>query len=375
MTTSDLTRDHAQIHDSLVVRRYFGKFRRITGHLPRVAAVMEQSGRLSKLDTTVIGSYIRALSATLTALGNRYMMTGRLEGLGHRLTFDRVESGFPIHAELMAMAADAPQAERHLRNMDGTDEIKDQMIRQILSDRTIPTRLQYALSQRLYYEELFQGDLFWPRNDPVALWQGDLPGSRRRYLLHWAVYDSLTNLPAIYLMDVDDSGRTALARDTRRWPEAQAHLMAQSVNGLKLVTIAQGFDADFDDLHPTRLRRLHVGPMYSHAFTLQEGPIRAVLETARAPQGEDWALAFTIEELESSRIQHERAGWFGTVERQVFALDPLGTAGVDTGATRVSRALVMPERPYQALAELNPPGLSNVAKFVVNAAGRVLTPP
>ena len=373
MTASDLTRDHAQIHDSLVARRYFAKFRAITGHLSRVAATMETAGHLSRLDVAVLGHYVTILANTFTALGNKYMMTGRLEGVAHRLTFDRVESGFPVHAELLAMAADAPQAERHLTNMDGTEAIKDQMIRQILSDRTIPTRLQYALSQRLYYEELFQGDLFWPRNDPVALWQGDLPGGRRRYVLHWAVYDSQTNLPAIYLMDVDDSARTALARDSRRWPEAQAHLMAQSLGGLKLVTIAQGFDKDFDDLHPTRLRRIHLGPVYSQAFTLQEGPIRAVLETAKAPQGEDWAMAFTIEDLRSDRIQHERSGWFGSVERQIFALDPLGA--VETGATKVSRALVLPERPYQALAELNPPGFSGVAKYVVGAAGRVLTPP
>ena len=59
--------------------------------------------------------------------------------------------------------------------------------------------------------------------------------------------------------------------------------MAQSVGGLKLLTIATGFDKDFADLHPKRLRRIILGPMYSASFTLQSGPISKVLEGAKAP--------------------------------------------------------------------------------------------
>lgn len=180
------------------------------------------------------------------------------------------------------------------------------------------------------------------------------------------------NLPAIYLMEVEDSGRTALPKDAERWPAVQAHLMGQAMGGLKLLTIAKGFDDYFNDLHPKRLRRLHVGPMYSQAYTEQQGPIRAVLARAAAPQGQDWALSFTLEELESEAVRDEKQGWFSTVERQVFALDPFAGRGVDTGATRTDRALVIPERPYQALVDLAPPGFAQVRKFVVGQGGRVL---
>lgn len=203
------------------------------------------------------------------------------------------------------------------------------------------------------------------------MWLSGLEGARR-YLLHWAVYDSQVNLPVIYLMELVDGGRTALPKDAGRWPEVQRHLVAQSLAGLKLVTIAKGFDTDFDDLHPKMLRRIHVGPMYSSAFTRQSGPIREVLEAARAPAGEDWALAWTVEELRSERVVSERKGWFGTVEREVFALDPFSGRGADTGATRTERAVILPERPFQALAEQNPPGFASVRKFVVAPSGRVL---
>ncbi|WP_166417534.1 hypothetical protein [Cochlodiniinecator piscidefendens] len=369
----DLTRDHADLSDARLARRYFAKFERITGHLTQVAEAMQAERGYSKAERTVLARYLRGVSGTFSALANKYLLTGRAGSLGGELTMDRRESGFPVYTELLTMANDAQQAERHLRNMPDAATLKDQMIRQIVGDLQIPTKLQFAMSQRVYYEELLRGDLFWAQNDPEALWQGNLEDGRKHFLVHWAVYDSQVNLPVIYLMDVVDSGRTALPKDQRRWPEAQRHLMAQSSGGLKLVTIAKGFDVDFDDLHPKRLRRIHIGPMYSSAFTRQSGPIREVLEQARSPVGEDWALAWTVEELESERVLEEKSGWFSTVEREVFALDPFSGRGVDTGATRTERALIMPERPYQALDEMNPPGFRNVRKFVVNPKGRVLS--
>lgn len=335
---------------------------------------MEVERRLSKDDVEVIGAYLRAIGRTFQALSMKYLMSGRDSGAGFgSLSFDAVESGFPVFRELLTMANDAQQAGRHLRGMMSEAELRDEMIRAIVSDLEIPTKLQFALSQRLYYQELLKGKLFWAQNDPEAIWLENLEENRRSYLVHWAVYDSQVNLPTIYLMELEDTGRTALLRDQRRWPEAQNHLMAQSVAGLKLLTIARGFDQDFDGIHPKRLRRFHIGPMYSSAYTRQTGPIRKVLEGAKSPEGEDWTLAWTMEELESERVEVEKKGWFGKVEREVFALDPFSGRGADTGATRTERSVILPEHPYQALAEMNPPGFHDVRKFVVSAHGRVLS--
>ncbi len=376
--TDPITQDHTNLTDTQVTRRYFAKFGRITGHMTRVAAQMQGEGQLNRHEVEVLAHYLVGLGFTFRALANKYHMFGRTEmpdGLG--LTLDRVESGFPAHGELLQMASDAAQAGRHLKNMPDVPELKAQMITEIVRDLKIPTELQYAMSQRLYYEELEKGHLFWPQMDPDVIWLGNNGHSgrdeRRRYLVHWAVYDSGLNIPTIYLMELEDSGRTALPKDERRWPKVQAHLMAQSLAGLKLLTIASGFDGDFDDLHPKRLRRIHIGPMYSHAFTRQTGPLREVLEEAKSPPGEDWALAWTVEELESERVETEKSGWFGSVEREIFALDPFSGRGADTGATRMERSIILPQRPYQVLAEKNPPGFRDVRKFVVSPGGRVLS--
>lgn len=365
-----LTNDHAELNETLVARRYFAKFDRITGHLARVAAELETEGSLTRTEARVLGRYLSALTATFHALNHKYLMVGRADG-APRLTFDRHESGFPIAQELMVMAVDASQAAKHLSGIASVEELKDRMVRQIVGDLTIPTALQFALSQRMYYEALTLGGLFWARNDPDAQWIGDA-GGRRQYLVHWAVYDTQVNLPVVYLLDLEDSGKKPLPNDDRRWPLVQQHLMAQSVGGLKLLTIASGFDKDFDDLHPKRLRRIHLGPMYSHSFTLQSGPISDVLATAKAPEGQDWALVWTIEDLRSERVEQVKDGWFSTVERQIFALDPFAGKGVDTGTTRMERMIILPEQPFQALAELNPPGFRDVRKFVVGAGGRII---
>ncbi len=368
----DLTNDQKRLDDDLAARRYFAKFDRITRLLVSVAGAMEADRSLTRLDTGVLSGYVGAISAAFRALSQKYLVSGRIEGLlAQHLTIDLHESGFPIYQELATMANDAAQAAQHLRGMAEADVLKDEMIRQIVGAREIPTKLQYALSQRLYYEALAKGGLFWPQMHPSAQWLADLAKGRRSYLVHWAVYDSQLNVPVVYLLELEDSGRRALPLDQGRWPQVQAHLLAQSVGGLKLVTIAHGFDADFDDLHPKRLRRIHLGPMYSSAYTLQTGPIREVLEDAHAPEGEDWALAWAVEELESERVEWEK-GWFSQTERQVFRLDPFSGRGADLGATSLQRALILPQRPFQVLAEKDPEGFRDMRKFVVGREGRVL---
>ncbi|MCE8005573.1 hypothetical protein [Aestuariivita sp.] len=370
---TDTIEDRSGLIDRFASRRYFRKFEAITGHMARVAAVMEADGALSREDVKILARYGQMLTFTFRALSMKYLLVGRDTGrFFGSLAIDRTESGFPVAAELLTMANDAQQAARHLDNMPSVEALKDDMVRTIIGAQELPTKLQFALSQRYYYEELMRGQLFWVQNDPECLWQGNLEERRRQFLIHWAAYDSQINLPVIYLLNLEDTGKVALPKDERRWPEAQAHLMAQGLAGLKLVTIAQGFDEDFGDLHPKRLRRFHIGPMYSSAFTEQSGPLRRVLSDARAPEGQDWALAWTEEQLESESVRAERTGWFSNVERQVFALDPFGGRDAETGATRTQRAIILPQRPYQVLAEKTPPGFEDVRKFVVGSGGRVL---
>jgi len=240
--------DTSGLTDLFASRRYFRKFESIMAHMVRVAGVMEAEGQLRRDEVKILTRYASALTFTFRALSYKYLLVGRDTGRHFgALDIDERYSGFPVAEEVITMANDAQQAARHLDQMPPEDQLKSEMVGVILGERKVPTKLQFALSQRLYYEELLKGDLFWARNDPEVTWLENV-GDRRKFLLHWAVYDSQFNLPVIYMMELEDSGKVALPKDQRRWPEVQAHLMAQALGGLKLVTIAKGFDEDFDDL-------------------------------------------------------------------------------------------------------------------------------
>lgn len=363
-----LVSDHAELYDPVEARRYFEKFGKIGRYLARIAAEFEKEGRFSRVETRVLAGYLNGVIASFRALSLKYLMSGLAQG-APRLTIDRHESGFPVAQELMMMAVDAQQAGRHLSGMASATELRDRMIRTILGERKVPVQLQFALSQRLYYEAVQAGGLFHARNDPDVQWLGQ-NGARRRYLIHWAVWDTGLNLPVVYLLEMEDSGRRPLPEDANRWPGMQQKLLAQSMAGLKLVTIATGFDQDIEDAFPKRLRRITLGPMYSSGFTLQSGPISHVLEDARAPEGEDWALVWTLEDLVSDREEPVKDGWFSTRPGQIWRLAPV--VGADTGTTTTERMIVLPERPYQVLVEQDPPGLRGIRKFVVGAGGRLI---
>ncbi len=363
-----LVTDHAELYDAATARRYFAKFDRITGHLARVAGEVEKEGRLTRTEARVLGRYLSALTATFQALSYKYLMTGQSDA-APRLTIDRHESGFPVAQELMTMAVDAAQAGKHLAGMASEPELKDRMVRQIVRDLAAPVQLQFALSQRLYYEALAKGGLFLTRNDPDVQWIEDI-GDRRHFLIHWAVFDTQTNLPVVYLLNIEDSGKKPLPKDDRRWPLVSQGIMAQSVGGLKLLTIATGFDKDFEALHPKRLRRLTLGPMHSQDFTLQSGPISDVLKAANAPDGEDWALVWTVEDLVSEREEAVKDGWFSTANRQIFKLNALD--GAETGTTRTEQMVILPEKVFQAMVEVKAPGLAKIRKFIVGDGGRIL---
>ncbi len=370
--TGSLDADHKRLEDDLTARRYFDKLSRILGSVPGTLSEMVRDGLFLPHEAERVTYYAGAMLASVRALSMKYLVAGRIEGPLHSfLTIDIHESGFPVWSELAQMATDAAQAAKYLARTPAPAAIKDEMVREIVGDLRIPTRLQYALSQRYYNEALAAGDLFWPQMHPVGRWSGQGDTHRRRWLLDWAVYDSQLNVPVIYLMDVDDTGRRPLTEDIKRWSEASAHLMAQSVTGLQLVTIAQGFDRDFATLHPHRLRRIVLGPVYSREFTVQEGPIRQVLDNARADSGDDWALAMTVEDLRAKDAVMESSGLFSVVERQIYQLDPLNAHGAGQGASSALRALTLPARPYQALVDLDPPGFRNIRKYVPGPDGRV----
>lgn len=371
----DLSATHKPLETALATRRYFAKFERIMGHLSEVTRRSEGDNEISPLEADVLGFYIQGLTTSFTALSYKFLMAQRVSrsAQSNLLNIDKSDSGFPIYQEILQMASDALQAKSHLKSLPDEARLKQEMVTHILDERSAPTQLQYAMSQRLYYESLSKDNLFLAQNHPRAVWQkGHTAKTRRDYVVHWAVYDSQSNLPVVYMMDLVDVGKRPLPYDERRWPRLQDSLLAQSLSSLTLLTIGKGIDQDYDALYPVRLRRFNLGPMYSHAFTTQTGPLRDILAEASGVPGLDWALSWRVETLVSESEKSEKTGFFSKAQRQIYKMDKLNPEAINAGASHVARSLVIPHRAFQILAEKDPAGFRKVRKYVVGANGQIL---
>ena len=367
--------DHAALPDPIAVKHYFDKFARIITHLRDVARATtgREAGDLQRLQIDIVENYLNRLANTFQALSVKHLMAGRVPSIPLTLAIDRVESGFPIFQEILVLASDFVQAEASLARLPDQAQLKEQMIGHILSEKTPPAQLQYLMSQRIYYETLMTRELFFPQTKPHYIRLTTRAQDVSAFLLHWAVYDGPTSLPVLYFMVMEDSHDTPIDGDPRLWLNVQSKLLAQSLSSLKLLTIGRGFDEDFAELHPKFLRRIYVGPMYSHAFTEQTGPLREVLAEVSSQNGSDWALSWTTETLVSNRHEFKPAGFFSKVQREIFELDQVEPAAVEAGVTRLERALILPLKPYQVLADRDPPGMRSVRKHVVAEDGTLMS--
>ena len=369
----DLSYTHRVLDSARATRRYFAKFDKIISHLGSVAKLSMDEGLITEAESKIIAQYLSDLSHSFTALSYKYLMTNRSPDSG-KMSIDKTESGFPVFSEIIQLAADSTQAKKHLKSLPEQDRLKKDMVNHILTERSAPTTLQYALAQRIYYETLVNENLFLSQNHPQIVWVGkDLDRKKRRYIIHWESYDSKTNLPVVYLMVVDDTANRALPHDERRWPRVQDALMAQALSELKLLTIAKGFDEDFNGLHPKSLRRFHLGPMHSHAITEQRGPIRDVLANAIGEEGLDWALAWTVETQISDGQKWEKVGVFKQAPREVYKLDAYNLTGKLDGLTDITRALILPHRAYQVMEEKHSEAFAGVRKYVVGQNAKILS--
>jgi len=184
----DLTFDHTVLDSAKATRRYFAKFERIIVHLTEVVDLSKSERLITSPEAKMLKEYLEALSNTFTALSYKFLMAHRVrEQADLNFSIDKTESGFPIFRELMQMASDATQAKKHLKSLPSQERLKKDMINHILTEQSAPSQLQYALSQRIYYEYLSEKDLFLSQNHPQIIWVGkDMKAGRRNYLVHWA---------------------------------------------------------------------------------------------------------------------------------------------------------------------------------------------
>jgi hypothetical protein len=313
----------------------------------------------------IVAEYIGKLEKTFSCWRNR---------LGFMETFriSRAESGFPVFQNVLELENDRKQAPQRLANIPQADELRSEMADFILRHKQFPAALQKSIAERLYLEDVANGDTFAPFNLAQTAKVSVNPKTMRPfYMVHWATFDGSANLPLIYMATVEDSSEglvKQLVLDNGKLNEKVpiplpvdgllnpelAHRFddfteKNSAYSLSPITIATNLDKDFETLHPKQLRRVVLGPFYSAGITEHNSTVSEVLSKVRRPDNA-WLLTWTVQEVFSKAEKAGRRGLFSSDKAtQEFHIETDDLEAARQGVSGYEKHALIPHEAYQAL--------------------------
>lgn len=313
------------------VRVYFAQLRRA---LDALQGALEAATPITNAERRAVAAFLSRLRASFDALALKRFYPSP----GAELKIDATDSGFFHWSELLELAADLDGRDGALAAIPGAEELKRRMLDAIVRHSLHPRELQSALLRRLYLEAL----------DPDALFRPFVPGALEKvggaqdassWFWSFATYDRALNRPFVYSLYFEWEG-DALAEDGEEFAELRAAAERVAAGRVSLLAFGNRLDAAVAGLRPRILKRLVLGPYWSPAFTRNEDPLGALLESLeeRLP----FALRFETEILISERETRVGAGWLSKGElRQVFWI-PESVELATRGVSQLERHVVLP---------------------------------
>ena len=214
----------------------------------------------------IVSGYIGRLETSFSCWRNRL-------GFMEHFQISRAELGFPVFQNVLELENDRRQAPERLANIPEPDTLRAEMADFILRHKEFPAALQRSMAERLYLEDIKDGDIFGPfMLAETAAVSVNPKTMRPYYVVHWATFDGSANLPLIYMATIEDSSEemvSQLVDDSGKLDETVkiplpvegllnpelAHRFddfteKNSAYSLSPVTIAGNLDKDFETLHP-----------------------------------------------------------------------------------------------------------------------------
>jgi hypothetical protein len=313
----------------------------------------------------IVAAYIGRLERSFSCWRNRL-------GFADSFKISRAESGFPVFQNLLELENDRRQANQRLAAIPDPDELRNEMADFILRHKEFPAALQKQMAERLYLEDVKDGQIFSPfvlaETAKVSV---NPKVSRPYYLVHWGVFDGTVNLPMVYMATVEDSSEAMVRQlvgangklsdrvniplpvDGLLNPEL-AHRFddfteKNSSYSLSPATIAVNLDKDFETLHPKQLRRVVLGPFYSAGVTENNSTVSEVLSKVRRSENA-WLLTWTIQEVFSKSEKPGHKGlWSSSKATQEFFINTDDLEAARQGVSSYEKHALIPHEAYQAL--------------------------
>ncbi len=318
-----------------------------------------------ELTGSILAPYIERLRHSYNAWENRVAFADRFR-------INRGESGYPLYQHVLDLERDAKTAEKRLAEMPDAQSLREEMVDYILLKKKFPTPMKATMAERLYLEEVLQGDIFSPFVLPETVKVSVNPqNGRPYYVVHWGAFDGTSNLPMVYIAVIEDSTASmakSLTDGSGNLKEGldipfpiggilnpdlahqfDSFIEKNSAYGLTLATIADNMDKDFAELHPKQLRRIVMGPFYSTGLTSHAGTVEEILQNVRQDE-HAWMLTWTQQELFSVSETPARWGLLGsTPAKQTYHIETDDLEAVRQGVSAYERHALVPHEAYQAI--------------------------
>ena len=324
-------------------------------------------------------------------LENSFLCWRNKLGFMEQFKVQRADSGFPVFQNVLELENDRRQANDRLSKIPSPDELRSEMADFILRHKEFPEALQRSMAERLYLEEVRNGNLFGPFSLAQTAKVSVNPNNGRPYyLVHWASFDGAANLPLVYLATIEDSTdsivKQLVTRDNKLNEkvdiplpvdgllnpelahEFDAFTEKNSSYSLSPATIAVNMDKDFAALHPKQLRRIVLGPFYSAGVTENNATVAEVLSKVRKPENA-WLLTWTIQEVYSKSEKPARKGlWSSEQAAQEYYINTDDLEAARMGVSAYENHALIPHEAYQALYASN-----EAQKILAGYNGRILS--
>ena len=313
----------------------------------------------------IVAEYIARLETSFSCWRNRL-------GFIDSFRISRAESGFPVFQNLLELENDRRQASERLANIPAPGDLRAEMADFILRHKEFPAALQTSMAERLFLEDVKDGDIFGPFTLARTVKVSVNPKTMRPfYLVHWASFDGTANLPLIYMATIEDSSEAMVGQLVDRNgklsgkvdiplpvegllnPEL-AHRFddfteKNSAYTLSPATIATNLDKDFAALHPKQLRRVVLGPFYSAGITEHNSAVSEVLSKVRRAENA-WLLTWTVQEIYSKAEKPGRKGLFSSEQSsEEFYINTDDLEAARQGVSSYEKHALIPHEAYQAL--------------------------
>lgn len=282
-------------------------------------------------------------------------------------------SGFPTKKEFYELNIDLERADEALALLSNENDLKSKQLEYILSHKKINREMQLDLHSRHYYSMLSEAEFFLPENNPVIIPVNDSDNGNKRFVIHWASFDAQRNLPVVYIMLIEYSGKKPFLEDDVSEEFIEA-VKSFNSSQYKLVTICHELDKKFPNIHPKKLKRLSIGPLYINGLTRHNKNVSNALDYVEMHQPEDnWLVGYTVEVLVSKNITKAEYGLFkNEPQKEIYFIDSNNHEQGEAGVTDIERSLVIPYGAYQQLADQTDNPLNDIQKYVIRDLNEVI---